>query len=217
MKAQIRFASLFLLLATFVVLGQSAAMAGSTVVYNNGTPDFKDAWTINEGFYVDDSFMLSKASNVTHVNFAAALFPGDTLTSVQWTIYATQCAVAGRRPIIYSGTSTTTDEGSCGPECEEEGFDLPSLNLPAGTYYLRLQNAVTNNGDPAYWWESGGPSIAYDNALVGTIPSESFDVVDPPRDNAAPSGGSDSHSGALTLLGSGAVGLGAILRRLASL
>jgi len=216
MKTHIRFASLFLLIATFVALGQGAAMAGNITVYNNGAPDFKDAWTINNGFYVDDSFVLVNTSNLTHVDFAAALFPGDTLTSVQWTIYSAKCAVAGQRPVVFAGTATTTDEGSCGSSCEEEGFSLPSLSLPAGTYYLRLQNAVVPSGDPGYWWESGGPSIAYDSALVGTIPSESFDVVDPPGD-APPANDSGTAPNLLGLSGAGALGVGTILRHLAGL
>ena len=217
MKIQVRFASLFMFFATLLLLGQGAAIAGNTVVYNNGKPDGFDGWNIADGYYVDDSFTLLKSSNLTRVDFAVWLFPGDQLTSVQWTIYATQCSVAGRRPLIYSGTVKPVAEGSCGSGCEEEGIALPNLNLPAGTYYLRLQNAATNGGDPVFWAESGGPSTAYDSSAVGTIPSESFDVVDPPLGDATPASGSETQPATIGLIGSGAVGVGAILRRLASL
>lgn len=217
MKSQTRTVSLFLLLAAFVILGRGAAMAGISTVYNNGPYNNVDAWTINSGYWVEDSFVLSAPSNLTHVDFAVSLIAGDTLTSVQWTIYAAGPSV-GRRPVKYTGTATTISEGCDFYNDCEEGFALPNLNLPAGTYYLRLENAVTNPpGDPAFWGESGGPSTAFESSLVGTIPSESFDIVDPPPGEAAPASRSDSNPGTLTLLGSGALGLGAVLRRLVSL
>src|SRR5207245_6577277 len=52
-------------------------------------------------------------------------------------------------------------------------FDGPTLN--AGTYWINLQNASVNSGDPIYWDENSGPSSASENS-IGTIPSESFTV-----------------------------------------
>jgi hypothetical protein len=67
--------------------------------------------------------------------------------------------------------------------CQESTtFNDPSLNQ--GTYWLNLQNAFVNTGDPVYWDQNSGPSSALQcceryepvpNA-VGTIPSESFTV-----------------------------------------
>ena len=39
-----------------------------------------------------------------------------------------------------------------------------------------LQNAVVNTGDPVYWDENSGPSLASESS-VGTIPSESFTIL----------------------------------------
>ena len=41
---------------------------------------------------------------------------------------------------------------------------------------MNLSNAVVNTGDPVYWDENSGPSLASENS-VGTIPSESFTVL----------------------------------------
>ena len=173
MKNHVRFASLLLLIATLLAFGSTAAMAG-TVVYNNGVPNGEDAWTINFGFWVEDSFLLTHSTTLTQVEFAAWLFPGDALTKVQWTIFPAGAGVG----MMHTGTANVFGLGACGTNCEEESFSLPSLTLPAGTYYLRLQNAVVTNGDPAYWAESGGKSTAYQGTTVGTIPSESFQVIE---------------------------------------
>jgi PEP-CTERM motif len=85
-------------------------------------------------------------------------------------------------------------------------FNGPLLN--AGNYWLTLQNAVTNTGDPVYWDENSGPSQASEN-FVGTIPSESFTIL-----GAASSGaGSTPEPSTLVLFGSGIVGLAGLLRR----
>jgi hypothetical protein len=176
MNKRICFASLFLLIATFLVLGSAAAMA-DTVVYNNGAPNGNDAWTINFGFWVEDSFTLTTTGNLTQINFAAWLIPGDVIQTVRWTIFSAGAGAGGGGPILRSGTAVVTSGASCGTDCLEETFSLPSLHLTPGTYYLRLQNAVVTNGDPAYWAESGGPSKAY-QSTAGSIPSESFQVIE---------------------------------------
>jgi len=214
MKTHLRFASLFLLVATLLILGSTAAMAGNTVVYNNGAPNFNDAWTINFNYWVEDSFTLAQAGNLTRINFAAGLFPGDKIQSVQWTIFSTGTT----HGFMRSGTATVSSLGSCGTDCEEESFALPNLQLPAGTYFLRLQNAVVPTGDPAYWWESGGASKAYESNQVGTIPSESFEVIDPPlAANASPPGQSSHSDSTVALLGSAFLGLAGIAWRVVKL
>ncbi len=68
--------------------------------------------------------------------------------------------------------------------CTETGNFATSVNLAAGTYWVNLDNAVVNNGDPLYWDENSGvgctssgcPSLASENS-VGTIPSEAFTVL----------------------------------------
>src|ERR1700679_2766713 len=58
-------------------------MAGD--IYNDGPINGTvDAWTINEDFFVGDSFTVSSgASTISGMQFGAWLFPGDTLESVQ--------------------------------------------------------------------------------------------------------------------------------------
>jgi hypothetical protein len=213
MKTQIKFASLFLIVATVLIVGQATATAGITKVYNNGLPDGNDAWAINYGFTVADSFTLSSTANVNHIDFWVAMFPGDSLTSVNWTIF-TLGPKSGK--IWGTGTAIATYEaGNCSGAGCEQGISFPAISLPAGTYWLKLGKAQATNGDPVYWWESGGPSSAYENS-VGTIPSEAFDVVDPPITSSAPQS-SAPEPDRLALLGVGGSGLaGMLLRKLMS-
>ena len=59
--------------------------------------------------------------------------------------------------------------------CTETGR-FPDLYLNTGTYWLNLQNAVVNSGDPVWWDQNSGPSLA-SNSYYGTIPSESFTIL----------------------------------------
>ena len=59
--------------------------------------------------------------------------------------------------------------------CLETG-DFNEVDLAPGTYWVNLQNAQVNTGDPVYWDENSGPSLADENSL-GTIPSEAFTIL----------------------------------------
>src|ERR1700690_4029725 len=57
------------------------------VTYENGPLNGTvDAWTINFGYIVSDSFTLSSGSNVNGFDFSVWEFPGDTLSSADWSI-----------------------------------------------------------------------------------------------------------------------------------
>src|SRR5262252_2223488 len=51
-----------------------------------GTPGNVDAWTINFGFSVSDSFHLGSSSSLTSIDFLVWNLSGDHTTSVDWTI-----------------------------------------------------------------------------------------------------------------------------------
>jgi hypothetical protein len=203
MKTKITFTSLCLLLAVFLGLAAVPAVAGDTIVYNNGLPDGNDAWTISDGFSVSDSFKLSSAANVNAVQFTVALIPGDTFQTVDWTIYSQ----GANFKVWGKGTANVVVLIGDGDDQYVAEISFPAIQLPAGTYWIKLSNATTNDGDPVYWWESGGPSKAVEN-VVGTIPSESFSIVDPPVASPAPASPSSAPtSGIILLLGSGLLGV----------
>jgi hypothetical protein len=151
-----------------------AAGAGqSAVLYSNGPINGTiNAWTINYGYAVSDSFTLTQAATVTGVDFGVWAFPGDTMTSVDWGI----TSAAGTYPITGTATVNTTylSTNGYGYDLLTASFSLPQT-LAAGTYYLALQNASASNADPIYWDENNGPSAATENTL-GPIGSQAFTV-----------------------------------------
>jgi hypothetical protein len=216
----LRTASLLIAVSTIAL----AANADVTL-YSDGAPSGAySAWTINYGFQVQDSFNLSSASTLTGVTFGSWLSTGDTASAVDWAIVTTEgtqtLACAG-----CSGTATLTPDGSfsvtgfSGFSGVDQSFSLPDLSLSAGTYWLELQNLVTNDGDPGYWDMNGGPSSVWENSFndqtgsncsqgngPGTC-SNSFTIVGTTGAAATPEPSS------LALLGSGLTLLAAEIRR----
>jgi len=166
-------ARVVVLLVLLAVLAAIPVVAQSDL-YNNGpTNGTTDAWTINFGFIVSDTFTLGSASSPIGITFAAWLFPGDILESAEVSITSSEFGGT----TYFDGNVNFTQSGCVTNQlgfnvCTEQGSFGP-VNLNAGTYWLNLQNAVVNNGDPIYWDENSGPSQASENS-VGTIPSESF-------------------------------------------
>src|SRR5689334_10724965 len=174
-------------------------------VYDNGPINgTTDAWTINFGFIVSDTFTTSGAT-VNGLAFGAWLFPGDVLQSAEVSI--TDAEFGGNT--FLDEVVNFTQSGCVGNQygfnvCTETGT-FTDTNLAAGSYWLNLQNATVNTGDPVYWDENSGPSQASENS-VGTIPSEAFTLTGGPA-NTVPEPGS------ILLFGSGVLGLAGVLRR----
>lgn len=144
------------------------ALGGSLVFDNfpiNGTIN---AYTINSGFAVSDSFTLASGATVGGVNLGVWLSPGDTVTGVDWAI-TSQSLGAGTSygsgtAAVTSGTAvppayTGLNPNTSGYDIGVASFSFPGFGLAAGTYYLTIQNAVSSLDNPVYWDENDGPGI----------------------------------------------------------
>jgi len=207
---KLRIASLSLLALCLVAL---PAMADT--VYDNGPINgTTDAWTINFGFVVSDSFSISGGgATVNGLAFGAWLFPGDVLQSAEVSI--TDSEFGGTT--FFDGVVNFTQQGCVGNQygfnvCTETG-SFTDTNLAAGSYWLNLQNAQVNTGDPIYWDENSGPSQASENS-VGTIPSEAFTLTGGTgTSTTTTTGGTVPEPSSIMLFGSGILGLAGVLRR----
>ena len=177
-------------------------------IYNNGPINgTTDAWTINFGFVVSDTFTISGGGvTVNSLSFGAWLFPGDVLQSAEVSITSDEFGGT----TFFDGVVNFTQSNCVGNQygynvCVETG-SFSSTNLAGGTYWLNLQNASVNTGDPIYWDENSGPSRASEGS-VGTIPSEAFTILGPccgPPTVPEP--------GSIFLLGSGLLGVAGLMK-----
>jgi hypothetical protein len=206
---KLRIASLSLLALCLVAL---PAMADT--VYDNGPINgTTDGWTINFGFAVSDTFTVSGGgATITGLAFGAWLFPGDVLQSAEVLIGTSEFSGD-----LFDGVANFTQSNCVGNQygfnvCTETGnFSGPALG--DGSYWLTLQNASVNTGDPIYWDENSGPSQASENS-VGTVPSEAFTVLGTGgTSTTTTTGGTVPEPSSIMLFGSGILGLAGVLRR----
>jgi len=197
-----------------------SAPAFAQEIYNNGPINgTTDAWTINFGFAVTDTFTVSSGNgNVGGLAFGAWTFPGDVLESAE--VSVTSEAFGGT---TYFDQVVSFAQSACSLNqygfdvCTETGF-FNGPNLANGLYWIELQNAIVNDGDPIYWDENSGvgctspgcPSIAETQCIngnqVGCIPSESFTVL-------GTQSGTVPEPSSFVLFGSGFLAVAGFLRR----
>jgi hypothetical protein len=203
-------------IAFALCLALAAIPAVADTVYSNGAINgTTDAWTINFGFVVSDTFTVGPgaAATLTGLNFGAWTFPGDVLLNAE--VQITSAEFGGTT--FFDGIVSFTQSGCSGNQygfnvCTESG-SLPGISLGAGTYWLNLDNAVVNDGDPIYWDENSGPSSASENS-VGTVPSESFTILGGTTGGSSSTGGTTvPEPSSIMLFGSGILGLAGVLRR----
>jgi hypothetical protein len=215
-------------LLTLVCLVVAIFPASAQVLYDDGPINGTiDAWTINFGYVVGDTFILLNNSTVTGFNFGVWEYPGDVLTSVDWsvTMYFDSGTVYG------SGTASGSNLSEQFISLNQYGLDVYkvtvtglNLSLNSGTtYWLNLQNAKVLSGDPVYWDENDGVGCKGDDGHGGGCPSEadwtscisSSDQLCPPEsfDINGTSGGTTPEPRSIVLFGSGMLGLAGILRR----
>jgi hypothetical protein len=207
---KLRMASLSLLASCLAV----PAMADT--IYSNGPINGNvDAWAINFGFIVSDTFnVAANGSTITGFDFGAFLFPGDTLTSAELSITSGENSGTSyfNQTVNFTQSNCRSNEYGFNVCLESSSFAGPTLN--SGTYWINLQNASVPSGDPVYWDENSGPSMASENS-VGSIPSESFTVLgsSSTTTSTTTSTGTVPEPSSILLIGSGVLGLAGIMRR----
>jgi hypothetical protein len=189
--------------------------AVADTLYDNGPVNGTlNAWPINFGFAIADSFTLASGSNytITGFQFGVWALPGDMPVSVNWDI--------GTSPFLHDRGIGTAALSSVFLFANSFGYDVYeatatglNVGLTAGNYFLALGGAISINGDALFWDENDGvgctspgcPSTSYEQG-IGQIPgSESFQLIGTPA--AVP------ELGSMVLFGSGILGLTWTLRR----
>jgi hypothetical protein len=190
-----------------VAVGPSMA----DTLYSNGPYNGTiDAWTINFGFEISDSFTLPPGSSSIeglHIVYWDSSTT-DILTTVDMAISVD--------PIPFSGFQTLTGVTNTLLGINQFGFalfqaDYSFADIPwSGTGWVTLMNACTTSGcsvvTTIYWDENDGPSMAT-NGSIGSIGSESFTLT------GTSGGGTTPEPGTILLFVSGVLGSAGMLRR----
>ena len=206
-----------------MMVGMTSQSAVADILYSNGPAnDNYTAWPLGGNYVTANSFTLSQSSTVSGVDFNAWLYPGDTLSTIDYAIIEATNVTDPNFPfdgtILSSGTVSPTDtfleSNLYLYGIYDEGFFISGLNLSAGTYYLELSNAVTPNGDESFWDIKNGPSVAYSlsngnlNDAGGNPGSNSMTFeIDGTTTSVTPEPSS------FLLLGSGVLGLAGLVKR----
>jgi hypothetical protein len=208
------FTILCLMLAAIPTLAQQDLYDNGPI---NGTTD---AWTINFGFELANSFTLLNNSTVSGFTFGVWEYGGDRLSSVDWLI--SQYPDGGT--VYGSGTASGSNLTDRFLSVNQYGYDIDNITvtgldvplLSGKTYWLTLQNASVPSGNPVYWDENSGagcggddghgggcPSIA--SPGEGTDPSEAFTIDGP--------GGTTPEPSNILMFGPGGFALAGLLWR----
>ncbi len=212
-----RTASFILFTVLCLMLTATSAVAS---LYSNGPYNgTTDAWSINFGFSVSDSFSVAAGSYISIVHFVYwDASTSDLLTSVDTQIGST--SFGGNAQTLTSVTNTFLGTNQFGYALflADESFSGVTWS---GDGYVTLSNACTTSGcsvaNPIYWDENSGPSTAYENVL-GSIPSEAFSLSGCSGCVCDASGSPNCgppvpEPSSILLFGSSILGLGGVLRR----
>src|SRR5271165_6092017 len=129
------------------------------VLYDNGPINgTTDAWTINSGFVVSDTFTVPNGgAPVTGLTFGAWVFSGDVLQTVEISITSSEFGGTTYSDQVVNFTQSGCSGNQYGFNiCTETSSNFGPVNIAAGTYWVNLSNAVVNTGDPIYWDENSG-------------------------------------------------------------
>ena len=167
-------------LTTFCLLLAAPAVANDIRGTNGGTTGTADAWTVNFGFAVSDSFVVGSGVSADGAEFIFWLTPGDTSPTIDLSIGTSAFGSdVANFTNLASQASTYLGTNQYGFNLEQEAYSFRDVALnPGTTYWITSLNASSLLFDPVYWDEnSGPPAVLAENTLWHRIPSESFTIL----------------------------------------
>ncbi len=147
-----------------LVLLIGVGQAPGAILYTNGPINGEnDGYQISGLGSLTDSFSVSSISIITSAVIGIWERPADLPVQLQWSIGTSQFGSQ-----VSSGISTLSNVlfdsnnvgGNGGWDVYSSTFTLSGKVVPGTQYWLTLQNLIDSNGDPGYWDQNNGPSLA---------------------------------------------------------
>lgn len=156
MRLRLKHAVIAALLALPTVPGSASAQ----VVYDNGTPDRVNAFSVSDGFRTMNDFVLGTSTSLSRLNWYAFLVTTQSTVTADYKIKF-MATPDGPTLGIFSFTGaigTDTQYGCCGDV--DYGFNaklfsanLGGFTLGAGTYWAEIGYFTSEQGS-GYWASS---------------------------------------------------------------
>ena len=151
---KLRLASFFLIMFSLTLLAVPAR--AQTDLYDNGPVNGQAlGFTINFGQSVSDTFTLTANSSVNGMTFWAWMWPGTTIENVEIQFGSSAFGNDFFDQVVGVSPSSCFSNQYGFNVCEESA-SFNGVDLNAGTYWMTLSNAVTNNLDQAFWDVNSG-------------------------------------------------------------
>ena len=132
-------------------------------LYSNGPDAETGYYHVNFGATTTNSFTLSSAATINNVTLT--LYTVDDRNPpehVKWLIttqaFGGQLMASGLVPLIQLASPYQTRFLFY---AWQVGIAIPDVNLPAGIYWLQIEDVTTRWNSYAFWAEGNGPSQAY--------------------------------------------------------
>jgi hypothetical protein len=165
----------------------TASASAQEILYDNGPDGDCGYYHVNFGSAATNSFALAQPATVTNV--VLTIYDVDDRNApehLKWTITTEPFGgtVEGSGFVGLSRLQPPYLTKFLFFAWQME-FTVPELELPAGTYYLQIQDVVTTWDSWAFWAQTGdGSSSAYYQAIgqngagtISPVPSETFTVA----------------------------------------
>lgn len=173
--------------AAYMAITVAVPAVGQQVLYNNGPDGNVGYYRVNFGAAVSNSFTLSRGASLSGVTLTIYCVNDENQPMrVKWAI--TTESFGG--DVKAEGFGNLTELGDFYPTqfhfyAWPMGLALPNVALPAGTYYLQIQDVITRWHTFAFWAQSSnGDSAAYYEPIgqngageISPVPSETFAIL----------------------------------------
>ena len=174
-------------IAVVLQVGFASPVHAQNLLYNNGPDGNAGYYSVNFGAATVNSFTLNHSATISGVSLTLyTVDDRNTPQRLKWTI--TTEPLGGM--VVDEGLVYLTLAGNPYPTRFQffafpMSFTIPNLRLPAGTYYLQIQDVMTRWLTYAFWAQSSdGNSQAYFQLIgpsgaggISEVPSESFSIM----------------------------------------